>query len=242
MRKAVMLTLAVTVINVFALAPQTVNAASLEQTLAQMLTAGQDMTRVQQLLQLKNDYEAGNTNAVIETVVRTALEQTGNGSVTPIAVGDIRQAAQTALRQQVEARVSDRIVPYYDQLNQLATLLNMGGTLQPQAAVNNNSLTGAPETYRKVIRMTATAYAPGTADNGQWGNSTHVGTTVKKGVAAVDPTIIPLGSKLWVEGYGEAVAEDTGSAITGNRIDLAFNSRSEAQDYGIKDVKVYLLD
>lgn len=242
MRKAIMLTLAVSVINAFALAPQTANASSLEQTLAQLVAANQDMARVQQLIQLKNDYETGNKNAVIETLVRTALDQTGNSSLAPVAAGNISQAAQTALRQQIETRISDRIVPYYGQLNQLASLFNTGGTLQPKATINNNSLAGAPDNYRKVLRMTATAYAPGVADNGQWGNITHVGTTVKKGIAAVDPTVIPLGSRLWVEGYGEAVAEDTGSAIKGNRIDLAFNNRSEAQDYGIKDVKVYLLE
>lgn len=242
MKKVIMLTVAAAVIQVFALTPQTTaNASGLEQALAQVLSASQDMARVQQIIQLKNDYETGNKNAVIETLVRTALDQTGNGSLAPVAVGNITQAAQTVLRQQVETRISDRIVPYYDQLNQLASLINTGGVLQPKASVNNNSLTGAPDNYRKVIQMTATAYAPGAADNGQWGNSTHVGTTVKKGIAAVDPNVIPLGSRLWVEGYGEAVAEDTGSAIKGNRIDLAFNSRSEAQDYGIKDVKVYLL-
>ena len=68
-----------------------------------------------------------------------------------------------------------------------------------------------------------------------------MGGKVRKGVAAVDPTVIPMGTKLWIEGYGEAIAEDQGSAIKGNRIDLAFNNRSEALDYGIQPVKVYVL-
>ncbi|MDD4600596.1 MAG: 3D domain-containing protein, partial [Negativicutes bacterium] len=84
--------------------------------------------------------------------------------------------------------------------------------------------------------------APGPLDNGKWNNLTYVGGIVQKGVVAVDPKIIPMGTKLWVEGYGQAVAEDQGSAIKGNRIDLAFNDRQEAIDYGIQNVKVYVLN
>jgi len=90
--------------------------------------------------------------------------------------------------------------------------------------------------------MTATAYAPGALDNGKWGNLTYMGGKVRKGVAAVDPDVIPMGTRLWIEGYGEAVAEDQGSAIQGNRIDLAFNNRSEALNYGIQRVKAYVLE
>ena len=90
--------------------------------------------------------------------------------------------------------------------------------------------------------MTATAYAPGPLDNGKWNNLTYMGGTVQHGVAAVDPRVIPMGTKLWVEGYGEAIAEDQGSAIKGNRIDLAFDKRNDALDYGIQNVKIYVLN
>lgn len=59
---------------------------------------------------------------------------------------------------------------------------------------------------------------------------------------AVDPRIIPLGTKLYVEGYGYAVAADTGSAIKGNFIDVFFNTRSEVTNWGIKYVKIQILD
>ncbi|WP_121616600.1 G5 and 3D domain-containing protein [Virgibacillus halodenitrificans] len=60
-------------------------------------------------------------------------------------------------------------------------------------------------------------------------------------VIAVDPSIIPLGTKVWVEGYGYATAADTGGAIKGNRIDIFMPSKSQANNYGVKKVKIRIL-
>lgn len=102
-----------------------------------------------------------------------------------------------------------------------------------------------PEQYEKVLDFTATAYAPGYLDNDQWGDKTYLGTTIRPGVVAVDPKVIPLGSRLYVQypdGHGEyKVAEDTGGAIKGNRIDIAIMDRGQATDFGIKPVKVYVV-
>lgn len=102
-----------------------------------------------------------------------------------------------------------------------------------------------PENYQKEIKMVATAYAPGPHDNAQWGNKTHLGTQIRPGVIAVDPKVIPLGSKVFIQypdGHGEyATAEDTGGAIKGNRIDVAKWSVPEAQKFGMKDVKVFVV-
>ncbi|WP_347860527.1 LysM peptidoglycan-binding domain-containing protein [Salimicrobium sp. PL1-032A] len=61
-------------------------------------------------------------------------------------------------------------------------------------------------------------------------------------VIAVDPDVIPLGSKVWVEGYGTAIAGDTGGAINGNRIDLFMPERGDALDFGRQSVTVKVLD
>ncbi|QTN01246.1 DUF348 domain-containing protein [Sediminibacillus dalangtanensis] len=61
-------------------------------------------------------------------------------------------------------------------------------------------------------------------------------------VIAVDPNVIPLGSKVWVEGYGTAIAGDTGGNVSGNRIDVHVSSPSEAHRFGSKKVKVKVLD
>lgn len=60
-------------------------------------------------------------------------------------------------------------------------------------------------------------------------------------VVAVDPSVVPLGTKLYVEGYGYAVAGDTGGAIKGLRIDVFFNSNTEALQWGRRTVKVQVL-
>jgi 3D (Asp-Asp-Asp) domain-containing protein len=100
--------------------------------------------------------------------------------------------------------------------------------------------------YKKVLDIKATAYAPGHEDNGKWGNLTHIGTQVRPGIIAVDPRVIPLRSRVYIEyanGTGVyATAEDTGGAIKGNRIDIAFNTRTEAKTFGIQNVKVYILE
>ncbi len=88
------------------------------------------------------------------------------------------------------------------------------------------------------LHMIATAYT-----GGCYGCSgvTASGTRAGFGVIAVDPHVIPLGTKLFVRGYGRAVAGDTGSAILGNRIDLGMNSQQDAMRFGRRAVTVYVL-
>ncbi|MFP7300360.1 LysM peptidoglycan-binding domain-containing protein [Neobacillus niacini] len=61
-------------------------------------------------------------------------------------------------------------------------------------------------------------------------------------VISVDPSVIPLGSKVYVEGYGEAIAGDTGGAIKGNKIDIFIPSKQDAINFGRQQVKVTILD
>lgn len=92
--------------------------------------------------------------------------------------------------------------------------------------------------YSQVIDICATAYSGD--------GITASGTATKRdpngySTIAVDPRVIPIGSRVYVEGYGYAVADDTGGAIKGNRIDVFFNSEAEAQNWGVRSVKVYIL-
>ncbi|HXG23967.1 MAG TPA: G5 domain-containing protein [Chthonomonadales bacterium] len=94
---------------------------------------------------------------------------------------------------------------------------------------------------RKVLTMIATGYDPSPSSNG--GHSrTSTGLKAGYGVVAVDPNYIPLGTKLYIEGYGYAVAGDTGGAIKGNRIDLGHDTRSAANKVGRRKVIVHILD
>ena len=89
--------------------------------------------------------------------------------------------------------------------------------------------------------MTATAYSAFKKGGGY--GTTASGRQARYGVVAVDPKVIPLGTNLYVEGYGYAVAADTGGAIKGNKIDLCFEkSNSELMKFGRQTVTVYILD
>lgn len=101
--------------------------------------------------------------------------------------------------------------------------------------------------FTRVIKMTATAYdatfesCGKTPDNPHYG-ITYSGLRVRPGIVAVDPRVIPLGTWLYVEGYGEALAADIGGAIKGNRIDLYYDSPKDVSKFGKRTVKVYVLD
>ena len=97
---------------------------------------------------------------------------------------------------------------------------------------------------KNILHMGATAYSRHVQSCGKWAKwgRTRNGLKAKHGVAAVDPRVVSLGTKLYVEGYGHAVAADTGSAIKGKRIDLCFDTHQEAVRYGYKQVKVYVLE
>jgi len=102
----------------------------------------------------------------------------------------------------------------------------------------------APKTTRvlKSLLLKATAYTPGMEDNsGEFSGITAMGWPTGYGIVAVDPSVIPLRSLVYVEGYGTAWAGDTGGAIKGNRIDLCFATKEKADAYGVRNVRVYVL-
>ena len=86
--------------------------------------------------------------------------------------------------------------------------------------------------------MEATAYSDDEISQGIWVGQTASGMKPAEGIVAVDPSVIPLGTELYVEGYGDAIAGDTGGAIKGNRIDLFMESRGQALEYGSQKIKV----
>ena len=92
--------------------------------------------------------------------------------------------------------------------------------------------------FQKMLVMQATAYTP--FDDGQSG-LTASGIPARRGVVSVDPRVIPLGTRVYVMGYGPALAADTGGAIKGARIDLCFEEYNDAIRFGRRTVEVYIL-
>lgn len=105
-----------------------------------------------------------------------------------------------------------------------------------EVGVPHNNIDGYE--YERAINAKVTAYTP--FDPGCTG-ITATGTVAKKGSIAVDPSVIPLGSKIYVPGYGVGIAEDTGGAIKGNRLDVCYESRDTALQWGVKNLTVYIL-
>ncbi|MED3690055.1 ubiquitin-like domain-containing protein [Peribacillus butanolivorans] len=106
-----------------------------------------------------------------------------------------------------------------------------------RGASNVNSTSG------KEIYVSSTAY---TASCKGCSGVTSTGVDLKSNpdakIIAVDPSVIPMGSKVYVEGYGYAVAADKGGAIKGNRIDVFFSSKNDAYRWGVKKVKIRVLN
>ena len=89
--------------------------------------------------------------------------------------------------------------------------------------------------------MVATAYYSGGGGlNGD--GITATGLRARKGLIAADPKVIRLGTRVYIEGYGEALVADTGGWIKGNRIDLCFDSLEECYRYGRRKIYVYLVE
>ena len=128
-------------------------------------------------------------------------------------------------REVASARVLKKPVPEVIQVGQRATLPSRG------------YFSG-----RRVVTMIPTYYDPHNC-GGSGSGITYLGLKAGYGIAAVDPKFIPLGTRLYVEGYGYAVAADIGGAIKGNRIDLCIDTRHDAKGFrSMKPVRVHILD
>jgi len=116
-------------------------------------------------------------------------------------------------------------------------VLSIGTKRATKQPTRSRTIAAAPKGGRQLVVHT-TAYAPG-ADGVDFRTAT--GARAGFGIIAVDPRIIPLGTKVYVPGYGYAVAADTGGAIKGNRIDVCFDSGAEAIRWGRRTVTITIL-
>ncbi|MES9685915.1 3D domain-containing protein [Gottfriedia acidiceleris] len=124
-------------------------------------------------------------------------------------------------------------------------LIKVNQLLQIKPATKKKTTTTKKTTAKKaatpykVIKMKATAY---TGSCKGCSGKTATGIDLKKNpkakVISVDPKVIPLGSKVYVEGYGYAIAGDTGGSLKGNKIDVFIPSQKNAQKWGVKTVTV----
>lgn len=127
-----------------------------------------------------------------------------------------------------------------------AATASAAATVASAAASTTTDSRGASLSYSKVMTVKATAYSEEEASN-TWGLQTAMGVDAVRdsnswSTIAVDPSIIPLGTKVYVEGYGYAIAQDTGSAIIGMHIDCFFYTVADMNAWGTRTVNIYILN
>lgn len=103
-----------------------------------------------------------------------------------------------------------------------------------QGTITQASRGGQRFDFNEARYMVATAYT-------YTGNNTATGVPPEVGLVAVDPRVIPLGSKIYIEGYGFATAADTGGSIKGDRLDVFLEQYQQCVQWGRRTVKVYIL-
>ncbi|WP_180316724.1 3D domain-containing protein, partial [Shouchella shacheensis] len=114
---------------------------------------------------------------------------------------------------------------------------------QAQAEQEQAAQAPAADEGQATYQMEATAYTANCEGcTGVTATGIDLNANPNQKVVAVDPDVIPLGSRVHVEGYGEAIAGDTGGAINGQKIDLYVQSRGEALNFGRQTVNVTVLD
>jgi len=124
-------------------------------------------------------------------------------------------------------------------------------TKQATAAQSITTKSGQSLSFSKVLDIKATAYSASAEENGKWGPVDYFGNPLKLGTIAVDPNVIPFGTKVYITGYDFAglptggliaTATDNGGAIKGNRIDIFVpGTRQFVSAFGYQNVKVYIL-
>lgn len=157
------------------------------------------------------------------------------------------RGASAVLHEGVPGEKEVKVLVYYkDGVKTSSRVVEVKVTKEPKDRIVVSSqrptLASRGGTRVRTLRMSATAYDPGPRSCGpRCTGRTANGMRAQKGVVAVDPRVIPLGTKLYVEGYGYCIAADTGGAIKGNKIDLCFNTYAEAIRFGRKTVTVHIL-
>ncbi len=107
-------------------------------------------------------------------------------------------------------------------------------------SLQRDDVDALPITYFSKIEVKAYAYSAGEKNVGSY---SRTGLSVRVGLVAVDPEVIPLGTHLYIPGYGFSIAADTGGSIKGSTIDLYMDTIAEADKFGVKkDLIVYILD
>ena len=201
--------------------PVAVLSSNLNSSVGTVLTSEEILSAEQALLKSKAVADTKANTAASTKANTTAAAKTDDTTNTKVDVVSKAEADALAYNDLLTAPINAKSVAYSSDL--LATDL-----IKSRATAMGN--------YK------LTFYCPCEICNGHSHATTASGTTMTEGrTIAVDPSVIPLGSRVYVDGYGVFIAEDTGGAIIGNKIDIGVSSHTRAYELGIKYADVYLL-
>ena len=204
-----------------------------------VLVAGQNgLTHVKSEVTYRNGKEVSRT--VVQETVQTK----------PVTQLVIRGVDRTIMEQPADPEPTEQAAPAASSgtasgSSSSGSSSSGGSRYDSSAETSGNVImtsSGESYTYVDVMTCSATAYTC----EGYVGH-TYSGTLARVGAIAVDPTVIPLGTKMYVVSndgqyvYGYCVAEDIGGGIKGNKIDLYFDTYAECWDFGVRMCTVYIL-
>ncbi|MGQ1716553.1 resuscitation-promoting factor [Listeria monocytogenes] len=144
-----------------------------------------------------------------------------------------KEKKRDVIKENVTSKKTDKVVVRGTKEKVVATPVSNVSTPSTTSSSSSSTPSGG-----KTYRMESTAYSGG----GTTAYGINLSANPGLKVIAVDPRIIPLGSKVWVEGYGEAIAGDTGGAIKGNIVDVYFPNESQCYSWGRRMVTVKVLN
>ncbi|MBF7146743.1 cell wall-binding protein EntB [Bacillus toyonensis] len=218
-----------------------------EETKVQEIAKPKEETKVQEIAKPKEEAKVKEVEKVKEEAKAQEIARAKEeAKVQEIAKAKEEAKAQEIARAKEEAKAQEIAKAKEEAKAQEIAKAKEEAKAQEIAKAKEVSKNNTQSAKRE-LTVVATAYTADPSENGTYGGRvlTAMGHDLTANpnmrIIAVDPKVIPLGSKVWVEGYGEAIAGDTGSAIKGNRIDVLMGSKSKAMNWGRQTVKVKIL-
>lgn len=167
------------------------------------------------------------------------LKQWNNLSNDLIVIGQELSLNGESVKEEAEATNTEETV----QVEQTANTSEQTEATESNASESSSETSSETSPAGETISMTATAYtAKCDGCSGITSTGVDLNNNPNAKVVAVDPNVIPLGSEVYVEGYGYATAADVGGAINGNKIDLHVPTKEEANSFGVQEVNVTIVE